>query len=112
MAKAAIARRLGMIRNTVDRLLGLREPPRYVRAPIGSQLDPFADAIGSMLDSDPDVPATVVRDHLRRDGYRGGITILREHLARVRPGYLAARAFQRTSYRPGEIAQVDWWHTG
>lgn len=31
MAKAAIARRLGMSRNTVDRLLTLREPPRYVR---------------------------------------------------------------------------------
>ncbi|MGH9268176.1 MAG: Mu transposase domain-containing protein, partial [Acidimicrobiales bacterium] len=30
----------------------------------------------------------------------------------VRPGFLAARAYQRTSYRPGEIGQVDWWHTG
>ena len=32
--------------------------------------------------------------------------------ARVRPTFLAARAYQRTSYRPGEIGQVDWWHTG
>ena len=112
MTKAAIARRLGMSRNTVERLLGLQEPPRYVRTPQGSKLDPFADAIAAMLVQDPTVRATVIREHLRADGYRGGISILKEHLARVRPGFLAARAFQRTSYRPGEIAQVDWWHTG
>jgi transposase len=112
LSKAAIARRLGMSRNTVARLLELAEPPRYVRRPQGSQLDPFGDAIAAMLDIDPRVPATVVREHLRPLGYSGGITILKEHLAKVRPGFLAARAFQRTSYRPGEIGQVDWWHTG
>jgi transposase len=58
------------------------------------------------------VRATVIRERLRTDGYGGGITILKEHLARVRPGFLAARAYQRTTYRPGEIGQVDWWHTG
>ena len=110
--KAAIARRTGMSRNTVARLLGLAEAPRYVRAPQGSQLDPFADAIAAMLDTDPTVRATVIRERLRPLGYRGGITILKEHLARTRPGFLAARAYQRTSYRPGEIGQVDWWHTG
>jgi transposase len=111
LAKAAIARRLGMSRNTVDRLLALREPPRYVRGPAGSQLDPFAERIAELLAADPTVRATVVRERLRAEGYRGGITILKEHLARVRPAFLAARAYQRTSYRPGEIGQVDWWHT-
>jgi transposase len=112
LSKAAIARRLGMSRNTVARLLELDEPPRYVRTPKGSQLGPFTDAIAAMLDADPKVPATVIREHLRPLGYAGGITILKDHLAKVRPGFLAARAFQRTSYRPGEIGQVDWWHTG
>ena len=112
LKKAAIARRLGMSRNTVARLLELDEPPRYARAARGSQLDPFADAIAAMLDTDPKVPATVIRERLRPLGYRGGITILKDHLANVRPGFLAARTFQRTSYRPGEIGQVDWWHTG
>lgn len=112
LSKAAIARRLGMSRNTVDRLLRLDEPPRYVRTPSGSQLVPFAARIAAMLDADPSVRATVIRERLRADGYRGGITILKEHLARVRPGFLAARAYQRTTYRPGEIGQVDWWHTG
>jgi transposase len=111
-SKAAIARRLGMSRNTVDRLLSLREPPAYRRTPQGSQLDPFAERIAELLAVDPTVRAPVIRERLRSEGYRGGITILKEHLARVRPTFLAARAYQRTSYRPGEIGQVDWWHTG
>lgn len=111
-AKAAIARQLGMSRNTVARLLSLRTPPRYARTPAGSSLDPFAAAIRSMLDAEPDVAATVIAERLRPLGYRGGLTVLREHVARVRPEVAAARAFQRTTYEPGDIAQVDWWHTG
>ena len=65
LAKAAIARRLSMSRNTVDRLLDLVEPPRYGRTPAGSQLDPFADAIAAMLAEVATVGATVVREHLR-----------------------------------------------
>lgn len=110
--KAAIARQLGMSRNTVERLLGLTEPPRYVRRPVSSQLDPFTEEIAAMLATDPSVRATVIRERLQPLGYPGGITILKDHLATVRPTFLAARAFQRTSYQPGEIGQVDWWHTG
>jgi transposase len=110
--KRAIARRLGMSHTTVHRLLGLREPPRYERRGTSSLVDPFANQIAAMLDADPKVPGTVVLQHLRRDGYAGGITILKEHLARVRPQFLQARCFQRTSYLPGEISQIDWWHTG
>lgn len=110
--RRVIARRLGMSHTTVHRLLGLREPPRYERRRAPSLVDPFTSEIAAMLDTDPKVPATVVLQHLRRDGYAGGITILKEHLARVRPQFLAARCFQRTSYLPGEISQIDWWHTG
>lgn len=112
MAKAAIATRLGMSRNTVSRLLLLAEAPRYEREPSGSMLDPFKDEIAAMLDEDPKAPATVILQHLRRSGYAGGITILKEHLGKVRPPFRAARDFQRTSYLPGEISQLDWWHTG
>ena len=112
VAKRVIARRLGMSHTTVHRLLALGEPPRYERGRGPSLLDPFADEIAAMLDLDPKVPATVVLQHLRRAGYGGGITILKEHLAKVRPSFLAARTFQRTSYLPGEISQIDWWHTG
>lgn len=109
---AAIARRLGISRPTVIRLLSLAEPPVYRRQPMPSMLDPYVEQIAAMLDQDPKVPATVVLQHLRRDGYRGGITILKDHLAKVRPSFIAARTYQRTSYLPGEVAQMDWWHTG
>lgn len=108
----AIAQKLGMSRNTVTRLLGLRQPPHYERSRAPSLLDPFIDQIAAMLDQNAKVPATVELEHLRRDGYAGGITILKDHLARVRPAFLAAKTFQRTSYLPGEISQLDWWHTG
>jgi len=33
-----------------------------------------------MLDRDAQVPATLILDHLRSDGYAGGITTLKERL--------------------------------
>ena len=112
LTRKAIARRLGMSRTTVIRLLALGEPPQYRRSGTGSQLDPYRAEIRAMLATDPTVAATVIRERLRRSGYRGGITILKQHVATVRPEFAAARAFQRTSYLPGEIVQLDWWHTG
>jgi transposase len=111
-SKTAIAIKLAMSRNTVDRLLELDVPPRYSRPAKGSALDPFADAIAAMLDENPKVSATVILERLRPLGYGGGITILKERLQLLRPLLLAAKSYQRTSYLPGEIAQLDWWHTG
>jgi transposase len=112
LSKSAIAKRLGMSRPTVIRLLGLDQPPRYQRESAGSKLDAYKHAIAAMLDGDPQAPATVILEHLRRDGYAGGITILKEHLATVRPAFLAARSYQRTTYLPGELAHGDWWEPG
>jgi transposase len=78
-----IAERLGCSRTTVYRLLSLETPPRYERTPAGSLLDPFKDAIVAMLADDATAPATVVREHLRRQGYGGGITILKDYLTEV-----------------------------
>jgi transposase len=101
-----------MSRNTVTRLLGLGESPRYERAVSGSKLDPHRGSITAMLDVDPRVPATVIIEHLRRDGYDGGITILKDYLVGVRPLFVRARSYQRTSYLPGEVGHTDWWETG
>lgn len=62
-----------------------------------------------MLGEDPKAPATVIIDRLRSEGYDGGITILKDYLSEVRPLFVQAKAFQRTSYLPGEIGQCDWW---
>lgn len=110
VSKAEIARRLGMSRTTVYGLLAKDEPPRYERRPMPSMLDEFADEIRAMLAADPTVAATVILERLRRSGYEGGISILRDHVRTVRPEFAAAASFQRTTYVPGEIGQIDWWH--
>lgn len=110
--KTAIADKLGMSRNTVDRLLTLPEPPRYERPKKGSGLDPYVDDVVAMLQDNPKAPATVILERLRPLGYAGGITVLKERLGELRPMFLRQRAYQRTSYLPGELSQLDWWHTG
>jgi transposase len=112
LSKAAVAAKLSMSRTTVHRLLGLSEPPRYVRSSGGSQVAGFAEAIAAMLDEDATVPATVIARELRPLGFSGSLTILKDHLRGVRPTFLAARAYQRTSYEPGQLAQTDWWEPG
>jgi transposase len=111
-SKSKIAEKLAMSRNTVARLVELEEPPRYERCPAGSKLDPHRGSIAKMLDEDPKVSARVILEHLHRDGYEGGITILKDYLREVRPIFLDAKSYQRTSYLPGEFGQTDWWELG
>jgi hypothetical protein len=101
-----------MSRNTVGRLLELSEAPRYERAAMRSKLDPHRGSIGRLLDVNPKVPATVIIEYLRRDGCQGGITILKDYLVQVRPLFVQARSYQRTSYLPGEVGHTDWWEPG
>lgn len=108
-AKAGIAEKLEMSRNTVSRLLELCEPLRYERKPVGSKLDPHRGSVAKMLDTDPKVSARVILERLRPEGYEGGITILKDYLQEIRPLFLGARSYQRTSYLPGELAHTDWW---
>jgi hypothetical protein len=65
----------GVSRNTVTRLLRLSEPLQDGRSSQGSKLDAYKGSIGEMLKEDAGAPATVIIEHLRRDGYVGGITI-------------------------------------
>jgi len=109
LSKKAIADRLGMSRTTVDRLLGLQEPPIYERASGSSLLDPYRDAVLALLGKDARAPSSVIRERLQAEGYLGGKTILKDYLQEVRPHFLAAQTYQRTSYLPGEIGQLDWW---
>lgn len=102
-SERAIARELNMSRNTVHRLLSLPGLPLYARSRAPSLLDPHWDAILAFLKEDPRVRATVIRERLQSQGYRGGITILKDYLKEVRPQFLTARTYQRTSYLPGEL---------
>jgi hypothetical protein len=104
-----IVRRTGHDRNTVRRALRREGPPRYVRPPRPSKLDPFEDEIRRLLQADPNIPGKRIRELLEPLGYDGSKTILDDYLREVRPLFERRRTFQRTVYRPGELAQVDLW---
>jgi len=107
MSIKAISRRMGVARNTVRTALRSSEPPKYRRAAKRpSKLDPYRGRIKELLEEFPELSAVRVREILAEEGFEGGITIVRDHLRRVRPRPI--EAYQRTQYRPGQIGQVDW----
>jgi transposase len=104
-----ISRRTGLHRDTVARLLASAEPPRYQRQPTVSKLDPFKDWICEQLAVDPRIQSQRLREMAAEIGYEGGKSIFDDFVREVRPRFVAARTFQRTVYRPGELVQCDLW---
>ncbi len=106
MAVKAIARHLGVARNTVRAALRAEVAPKYEREGPGSAVDAFEPAIRRLLAATPTMPATVIAE---RVGWTRGMTVLRDRVGELRPAYAVAEAFGRTEYRPGELAQWDLW---
>jgi hypothetical protein len=104
-----ISRRTGLHRKTVRRALAALEPPRYSRPVAGSKVDPFKEWICEQLAADPKIQSLRLREMAAELGYSGGKSIFDDYVREVRPRFLAARTFQRTIYRPGELVQCDLW---
>jgi transposase len=102
----AIARRLGLSRNTVRNAVRSVQPPRYVRAPKGSIVDVVEPRVRALLKEFPDMPATVIAERI---GWDRSLTVLKERVRQLRPVYAPADPASRTSYGPGERAQCDLW---
>lgn len=102
----AIARRLGVARNTVRSALATAEPPKYQRSVKGSALDVLEPRICALLQQFPDMPSTVIAERL---DYTGSSSILRARVALLRPRYRPADPADRTEYVAGEIVQCDLW---
>jgi transposase len=102
----AIARRLGISRNAVRRALASQGPPRYQRPARGTAFDAFEPAIRALLREFPDMPATVIAE---RVGWTRSSSVLRAHVAELRPLFRPVDPASRTSYAPGELAQCDLW---
>ena len=108
LSQREIQRRTGIHRDTIRRALAAETPPSYgPRPPRTSKLDPFVDAIEQLLEHEPRLSGVRIREEIEAQGYAGGRTILDELLRELRPRYLKPRTFQRTCYRPGELAQFD-----
>ena len=102
----AIARVMGVSRNTVRRALDADEPPHYARSPQGSIVDQVEPAICELLKALPQMPATVIAERI---GWSRSMTVLKDRVRELRPLYLPPDPISRTSYRPGELAQCDLW---
>jgi transposase len=104
-----IGRRTGLARDTVSKLLAAPLPPRYVRAPGGSILDPFKDWICEQLDDDATTTSQRLRELAGEIGYEGAKTVFDDYVREMRPRFLTKRTYQRTLYRPAELIQCDLW---
>ncbi|KAF1366351.1 transposase [Yokenella regensburgei] len=86
MSIRAIARELGISRNTVrSHLKAKSETPQYSPRPASSSLlDEYRDYISKRIsDAHPyKIPATVIAREIQERGYRGGLTI--RHCCKVR----------------------------
>jgi transposase len=60
----AIARVLGVSRNTVRAALAADGPPKYARSAMGSIVDPFEPRIRELLQVYPTMPATVMAERI------------------------------------------------
>jgi transposase len=107
-----IARELGLARETVHLVIrrweaeraGAGAPPRRRRP---SQVDAFEGTIRDLLARYPDITIVRVFEELRGQGFRGGLTIVRERVLQLRPQPLREPVV-RFETPAGAQAQMDY----
>jgi transposase len=105
----AIARMLDVSRNTVRRHLRSQGLACYRRRSRPGKLEPYRQYIVERIAAaGPEwIPATVMLRELRALGYAGGISILKQHLAALRPA-TKPEPLIRFETEPGRQMQVDF----
>jgi len=112
LSARAIAKRLSLSRNTVRKMLGRTPATKPRPSPArGSILEPYKPEIKDLLEEVPEMKAPAMLERLRRWGYTGGISILRDYLRQVRPRP-NREAFLTLDFHPGAAMQVDWGDFG
>jgi transposase len=104
----AIAKRLGLSRNTVRKYVRERRVPSYgPRRPASSKLEPHMPWLTERTQKDGVWNSVRLHRELRERGYTGGRTILKEYLRPLRPPKTPS-VVVRYEVPPGEEAQVDF----
>jgi len=114
----AIARALGISRNTVKAIVAehevaREEPPSALpqapaRAPRARKVEPFAGKVAELLSRFPDITAQRVFEELRAVGYDGGYTAVKVHMRTARPQAKPEPSLPTPEWGPGEMAESDW----
>ena len=109
LSQRAIARKLGISRNTVKKyienpeLLGGRQSKRKRK----SQLDPYRDNIGAWIEEDYYYTAAWIYDRLGNMGFAGSYEIVKRKVRQLKETQQKI-AFMRFETEPGYQAQVDF----
>ncbi|HDL08304.1 MAG TPA: IS21 family transposase [Desulfobacteraceae bacterium] len=105
---SAIARELGIARQTVRR--ALNEQTNRAKNQRPSKLDPYKKEIKRLLEANPNITNVLILEKIRQLGYEGGRSILGDYLRKLRPK--VRESYLPIETMPGEQAQVDWAYAG
>ncbi|MDQ3401279.1 MAG: IS21 family transposase, partial [Chloroflexota bacterium] len=118
LSRRAIARAVGVSRNTVKAVVASQEVSReaehvalvaaLARAPRASRLDVFKPRISELIAKFGDITAQRVLETLRAEGFDGGYTAVKKHMRAVRPPPRPAPSLVTPDYGPGRMAESDW----
>jgi transposase len=107
-SQRAVARMMGLHRDTVRRVWEEAEPRRYRRRPRPSKLGSFEEYLRSRLASHPGLRATRLYRELRGRGYVGGYDMVKRWCRLWRREERARQGTVRFETAPGVQAQADW----
>lgn len=116
--RRAIARAVGVSRNTVRKILEAKGQARLdpqsalvpppARVPRVKKIDDFHGKVTDLLTRLPEITAQRVFEELRAAGYDGGHTQVKEYVRRLRPPPPPKPSLTTPTYDPGEMAESDW----
>jgi len=118
MTARAIARAVQVGRNRVKRILEekqeAREQPHHAlpaapaRAPRPSKLDAYRKRVQQLLVQYEDITSQRIFELLKDEGYEGRLTVVKDHVRRVRPRKKPTVSQPVEASSPGDLAECDW----
>jgi transposase len=110
-----VSRELGVTRRTIRKYLKVSEPKRIETAPrpkpvltqVAARIDAILDEWAPLTTPKQRITSSRVHRQLREEGFDVGITTVRTYVREKRRQ--AAEVFIPLVYRPGEVAQVDFF---
>ena len=110
MSNREIAKELGISRNTVRKRFNASTVNEHSHRQKTSKLAPYRDRIRDMIDKH-NLSAIRILEEIRKQGYDGGYTILKDYCATVRKDRRIPAVY-RYETDPGKQAQVDFGEFG
>lgn len=117
-SRRAIARALGVSRNTVRSLLAAHAQdrdeahvaiaPRPKRAPRAAKIDTWRPRVAELMARFPDITAQRMFERLRDEGFDGGYTGVKRCVRAMRPRPKPTPSLTTPDYGPGKMAESDW----